>query len=179
MVSIPTQVFSSIGWSGHDIKIPKKINNMLSLHHFICYTQDNKVHLILCHTKNALIFKMKFTLHCQPHICTFYNGFTESYYVVLQEYPSSSPSCHSVYTITWFAQHTLQFRWFVYRENTSLRFEEKNHIFLKSYTLVSLTHILNAPKIFFRHNIDENVYIHKYVHISLVSYKNLPFMRRK
>jgi hypothetical protein len=29
---------------------------------------------------------------------TFYNGFTESYYVVLQEYPSTKTSCHSVYT---------------------------------------------------------------------------------
>jgi hypothetical protein len=29
---------------------------------------------------------------------TFCNAFTESYYVLLQEYPSSSTSCHSVYT---------------------------------------------------------------------------------
>jgi hypothetical protein len=28
---------------------------------------------------------------------TFCNGYKESYYVLLQEYPSSSTSCHSVY----------------------------------------------------------------------------------
>jgi hypothetical protein len=54
-------------------------------------------------------------------------------------------------------------------------FEEKNRMFLKAYALVSiepgLTHILNyiimyfthTFKIFFDHNIDENVYIYIYI----------------
>jgi hypothetical protein len=71
---------------------------------------------------------------------TFYNGFTESYYVVLQEYPSTKTSSHSVYTPYAYSAitlihsinvytYTLQFRWFLYRENISFRFRrEESHV---------------------------------------------------
>jgi hypothetical protein len=69
-------------------------------------------------------------------------------------------------------------------------FEEKNRMFLKVYALVStepsLTHILNDTIVYFtyithlRYSLIATLmktYI--YAHISLVSYKNLPFMKGK
>jgi hypothetical protein len=119
---------------------------------------------------------------------TFYNGFTESYYVVLQEYPSMKTSCHSVYTpfpysaITFIHSinvntYTLHFRWFLYREITRFRFRREDSFVSKTvctrqhwtqsdtriswYDFVFHTYTF---KIFFDHNVDD-------VHISLFSYK--------
>jgi hypothetical protein len=50
----------------------------------------------MCHTKNAPVKSIQLPL--LTHTGTFCNGYTESYYILLQEYPSSSTSCHLVHT---------------------------------------------------------------------------------
>jgi hypothetical protein len=97
---------------------------------------------------------------------TFYNGFTESYYIVLQEYPSTKTSCHSVYTPYAYSAITLihsimyihthsSFDSFFIEETLVSVCDENNRMFLKTYALVSiepsLTHILNYAIMYFTH----------------------------
>jgi hypothetical protein len=73
---------------------------------------------------------------------TFCNGFTESYYVLLQEYPSLSTSCHSVHTSYAYSSITLIHSVNVYTQTLKFR----GYIFVKAYALTgiepNLTHIL-------------------------------------
>jgi hypothetical protein len=169
----------------------------------VCYDKCNlqrlgsNVHLVMCHTKNALV-KSNSVATLNPTRAHFFNGFTESYYVLLQEYPSSSTSCHSVYIPYAYSAmtlirsvnvytYTLKFLGLDWRQLDSV-LEEENYMFLKAYALTdiepSLTRVLNRTILYFTHTFKiyfgaQHWWERLYIYISQFSYKILPFMTGK
>jgi hypothetical protein len=78
----------------------------------------------MCHTKNPLV-KSDSLATLNPTWAHF--AITESYYVLLQEYPSTSTSCHSVYTPYAYSAITLIHSVNVYTD-TRFRFGEELHV---------------------------------------------------
>jgi hypothetical protein len=92
---------------------------------------------------------------------TLSNGFAESYYVLRQEYPSTSTSCHSVYTLYTYSADSLSKCIYIHTQVSWLRVKtldsvmEKNYMCLKAYALngiePSLTHIKSYHFVFHTH----------------------------